>query len=608
MIIGYSMLAMSFVYLVVMSVSYYSKKRIKNSENKIYNFLIIASFMGILLESSCIYVVPISNKYPILNEIVNRSYLLYILVWVFLFTKYIITISIDNKRKISLYIKEHMNQIDKFILIIFLLCAMTLIILPLHYHYDGVYTYSYGLATNALFVIIAIAIVFWLICLILSLKTVGYKKFLPLLIFIFGATLNMFIRLNNPGILLITVTQVLITVVMYFTIENPDVQLIEQLNIERDRADKANNAKTEFLSSMSHEIRTPLNAIDGFSQLILEETNIDVIKDEAKDIMAASKNLLEIVNGILDISKIEANKLEIINVVYEPRKIFEEVATLAKSRIGDKPVMFKEYIAEDLPDYLDGDYTRIKQIVLNLLTNAVKYTKDGFIDYSVKCVKQGNVCRLIIMVKDTGIGIKSENIDKLFNKFERFDKEQNITIEGTGLGLAITKKLVDLMGGKIIADSRYGVGSIFAVVIDQRIVNKVKTKEDTEKQTRTQFDYARALVVDDNKINLKVASKILALYHVQTDLVESGFDAIEKVKSGTIYNLILMDDMMPKMSGTETFKKLKQIEGFNVPVVALTANAITGMREKYLSEGFNDYISKPIDKKELERVLNTYLN
>lgn len=608
MIIGYSMLAMSFVYLSVMSVSYYSKRRIQNSENKIYNYLIIASFMGILLESSCIYMVPIRETHPILNEIVNRSYLLYILVWVFLFTKYILTISIDNKKKISISIKNNIKKINNFILTVFIIFAATLVTLPLHYHYDGVYTYSYGPATIALFIHIAIAIFVWLICLALNLKTVGYKKYLPLLLFIFGVTLNMIIRLNNPGILLITVTQVLITVVMYFTIENPDVQMIEQLNIERDRADKANNAKTEFLSSMSHEIRTPLNAIDGFSQLILEEDNIDVIRDEAKDIMSASKNLLEIVNGILDISKIEADKLEIINVEYEPKRIFEEVATLAKSRIGEKPVMFKQHIAEDLPDYLDGDYTRVKQITLNLLTNAVKYTKDGYVDYSVRCVKQGDVCRLIIMVKDTGIGIKSENIDKLFNKFERFDKENNITIEGTGLGLAITKKLADLMGGKIIADSSYGVGSIFAVVIDQKIVNKVKEKEVLQKENRTTFDYARVLVVDDNKINLKVASKLLDLYHIKTDVVDSGFECIEKIKSGTIYNLILMDDMMPQMSGTETFKKLKQLENFNVPVIALTANAISGMREKYLEEGFNDYISKPIDKKELERVLNTYLN
>lgn len=602
------MLVMSFVYLAVMSVSYYSKKRIQNSENKIYNYLIIASFIGIFLESSCIYFVPIRDTYPILNEIVNRSYLLYILVWVFLFTKYVLTISIDNRKKISLFIKKNMQKVNKFIVSVFLICAATVILLPLHYYSDGVYTYSYGPATNALFVHIAIAIVFWLICLFINLRTVGYRKYLPLFIFIVGVTLNMIIRLNNPGILLITVTQVLITVVMYFTIENPDVQLIEQLNIERDRADRANNAKTEFLSSMSHEIRTPLNAIDGFSQLILEENDINTIKEEAKDIMSASQNLLEIVNGILDISKIEAEKLEIVNVEYEPTQIFEDVAKLAKSRIGDKSVEFKEHIAEDLPDYLNGDYTRIKQITLNLLTNAVKYTKDGYIDYSVRCVKQGDICRLIIMVKDTGVGIKTENIDKLFTRFERFDKEKNMTIEGTGLGLAITKKLVELMHGKIIADSRYGTGSIFAVVIDQKIVNKVKTKEETITEQKTTFDTARILVVDDNKINLKVASKLLSLYKVNVDLVESGAECLEKIKSGNIYNLILMDDMMPVMSGTETFKKLKAMDNFHIPVIALTANAIAGMKEKYLSEGFNDYISKPIDKKELERVLNKYLN
>jgi signal transduction histidine kinase len=468
--------------------------------------------------------------------------------------------------------------------------------------------YTYGLPVDIAFILSGIIIFIMFFLIMIRIKHVDKKKILPIFLFIIFGVIAAVIQSNNPQILIIAPAETFICALMYFTIENPDLQMIQELNMARERADKANDAKTEFLSSMSHEIRTPLNAIDGFSQLILEENNIDVIKDEAKDIMAASKNLLEIVNGILDISKIEANKLEIVNVEYEPAKIFDEVAKLAKSRIGTKPVVFKEHIAEDLPDYLNGDYTRIKQITLNLLTNAVKYTKDGYVDYSVRCVKQDDICRLIIMVKDTGIGIKSENIDKLFNKFERFDKENNITIEGTGLGLAITKKLVDLMGGKIIANSSYGVGSIFAVVIDQKIVNKVKEKEVLQKENRTTFDYARVLVVDDNKINLKVAAKLLDLYHIKTDLVDSGFECIEKIKSGTIYNLILMDDMMPQMSGTETFKKLKQLENFNVPVIALTANAISGMKEKYLQEGFNDYISKPIDKKELERVLNTYLN
>ena len=250
----------------------------------------------------------------------------------------------------------------------------------------------------------------------------------------------------------------------------------------------------------------------------------------------------------------------------------------------------------------------IIQITLNLLTNAVKYTKNGYVDFSVRCVTQDDICRLIIMVKDTGIGIKKENVDKLFEKFERFDKEQNITIEGTGLGLAITKKLVNLMNGRIIADSRYGTGSIFAVVIDQRIVNKKKEENVEVVSNKSIFTNANILIVDDNKINLKVASRLLESYKVKTETMDSGFECIEKIKSGYKYDLILMDDMMPKMSGTETLKELKKFSNFNTPVVALTANAIAGMKEKYLSEGFDDYISKPIDKKELERVLNKYLN
>ena len=360
---------------------------------------------------------------------------------------------------------------------------------------------------------------------------------------------------------------------------------------------------------MSHEIRTPLNAIDGFSQLILEEKDLKVIKEEARDIMTASQNLLEIVNGILDISKIEANKLEIVNVEYEPNKIFDELVKLTKARIGEKPLEFRINIAKDLPEYLNGDYIRLKQIVINLLTNAVKYTKTGFIEFNVNTVRKDNICRLIISVKDSGIGIKKDNIDKLFTKFQRFDLDKNITIEGTGLGLAITKKLVELMQGKIVVDSIYGKGSTFTVSIDQRIVNKKKiVPVEASVIKKISIKGKKVLVVDDNLINLKVAQRLLETYKLDIETVTSGFDCIKKIEEGNSYDLILMDDMMPKMSGVETFKKLQKMDNFNTPVIALTANAIAGMKENYLKIGFNDYISKPIDKKELERVLKEYLN
>lgn len=587
----------SLVYVLMLTILFLTKKKVKTTELTLYKTIILTNLICLVSEG-------LITSFSILRisgiKVVLKFFNMAIFTYIFLLCVYSFAICIKGITK--------SGQFKQIFKTLYVLSIILIAVLPVHFNNVPKEQYSYGPSVNFLYVAVALISLSTFIITVWNIKKITIRKAFPIFTLISLLIINTIIQSIWPQILLVNSILSLVTFLMYHTIENPDIKIMEELNLARERADKANNAKTEFLSSMSHEIRTPLNAIDGFSQLILEENDINVIRDEAKDIMAASKNLLEIVNGILDISKIEANKLEIINVEYEPAKIFDEVAKLAKSRIGSKPVMFKQHIAEDLPDYLDGDYTRVKQITLNLLTNAVKYTKDGYVDYSVRCVKQDDVCRLIIMVKDTGIGIKSENIDKLFNKFERFDKENNITIEGTGLGLAITKKLVDLMGGKIIADSRYGVGSIFAVVIDQKIVDKVKQKDVVEKENRTTFDYARILVVDDNKINLKVVAKLLELYNIKVDLVDSGFECIEKIKSGTLYNLILMDDMMPQMSGTETFKKLKQLDNFNVPVVALTANAISGMREKYLSEGFKDYISKPIDKKELERVLNTYLN
>ena len=400
----------------------------------------------------------------------------------------------------------------------------------------------------------------------------------------------MFLQSTNPGLLVMTSMETFITFLMYFTIENPDMKLIKELNVAKDRADKANQAKTEFLSSMSHEIRTPLNAIVGFSQALKEEELPKEALEEVDDIIMASNSLLEIINGILDISKIESGKIEIVNKEYRFKEIFDELVILSKGRLGDKALEFKYSYDDSIPAILYGDYTRVKQVILNILTNAIKYTKEGYIDFKVSSVIKDDICRIIVSVEDSGIGIKQENISKLFSKFERFDLDKNITIEGTGLGLAITKKLVELMGGRIVVQSVYEI------------------EEDIKEEKEIDVSGKRVLIVDDNKINLKVASRLLQNYKVITEEVDSGFSCIDKINAGENYDIILMDDMMPKMSGVETLKKLKEIDGFNVPVIALTANAIAGMREKYISEGFTDYLAKPINKVELNNIISKYLN
>lgn len=600
----------SLFYIVLLNVTFFSKKRLQSLENKLFSYMIVTNLLGIILDIISTYLAIINANYSLLI-IFCKSYLVYLLIWITLMTAYIYVISVNGfkrKSKEKTKKKEKNSRFLKFLIILATISVLLVIVLPLYSNRSNGRIYTYGPSAVISYMISGICIFVWLICMFKNFKNLKSKKYLPMFAYMTIGLIATAIQAIYPEILIITSMETFITFLMYFTIENPDMKMIEQLNIARDQAEKANRAKSDFLSNMSHEIRTPLNAIVGFSQALQEEDLPDSAKDEVSDIVSASNSLLELVNGILDISKIEADKLEIVNTEYSFKNVYNDLVALTRARMGEKPLDLRLSYDESIPSVLYGDHTRIKQIILNLLTNAVKYTREGYVSFKVSSVIEGDVCRLIVSVEDSGIGIKNENIDKLFMKFERFDLDKNITIEGTGLGLAITKKLVDLMHGKIVVQSVYGKGSKFTVALDQKIVRgkEVVLENHEAKVELFEAPDKKILVVDDNKINLKVAARLLSNYKVNVELVESGFECLEKVKTNT-YDLILMDDMMPKMSGVETFHKLKENNSFNTPVVALTANAITGMKEKYLSEGFNDYLSKPIDKLELNIIMKKYL-
>ena len=585
---------------ILLNIVYFSKKRLKNVENKLYQFLVISNLFALLFEYACTYFSL--NYIEFFSDLVLKTYLLLLLVWIGIFSIYMI------------YITKKDHKVSRpFWFIALVSFAIPILVFPITFSKGAYGPIITGIPVNLVYIASFTFISIWVITAILNRSFNFNKKITPLMIYIILGIITSIVQNYVPGLLLITPSETLVTFLMYFTIENPDVKLIEELNITKESAVRASNAKTEFLSSMSHEIRTPLNAIVGFSEALQEEEGMpENAKEDIKDIMMASQSLLEIVNGILDISKIEADKLEIVNTTYEPLKIFNELVVLTKGRLGnERPIELRVRFSKDLPSSLYGDYARIKQIVLNLLTNAVKYTEKGYIDFVVESViLKNDICRLIISIEDTGIGIERDKIDKLFRKFERVDEERNITIEGTGLGLAITKKLVELMHGEMVVQSIYGKGSKFTVSIDQKIVD-IKPKEivipKEEVPIKRNYKGKRILVVDDNKLNLKVAERLLKDYGVFIDEVSSGMDAIKRVEMGVPYNLILMDDMMPEMSGSETLLKLKEKEDFKIKTVALTANAIAGMKEKYLSIGFDDYLSKPIQRNELERVLDKYL-
>ena len=585
---------------------FFLKKTIKNEETKLYKFMIFSSLIDIIISLfifGIAYTVPNAEDLDIIVWL-NKIDFIYYIFWPTFMFLYILYISIENNKDLYAPLKKILFVFD----IAISLLSLFLEVKP--YNVDGEMS-VFGSAATLVYAVAILYIIGMIVLLIVNYRKILSKKYIPFYILVAFMIFAVIIRQYHPTLIIIPSILVYVNLIMYFTIENPDAKLVEYEKTEKERAEAASLAKSEFLSSMSHELRTPLNAIVGLSEDIdsYKDKVPEEVREDTKDIINASNTLLEIIGSILDISKIESGKLDIICGDYDPKEEFESVAKINRTKFAEKNLTFNVQISDNIPEVLFGDRLRIKQIINNFLSNAYKYSDSGTVDYIVNWLDASG--SLQIIVKDQGRGIKPEDIGKLFGKYDRLGVEKESNVQGTGLGLNITKTLIDMMGGKVEVQSEYLVGSTFTVTLPQKIGSKEELERIRKENARVvdKLDYRgkRLLVVDDNMLNIKVLKKAIKAFNFIVDECYNGKEALEKIEMNNNYDIVLMDILMPIMGGEEAIQCLRSMPNFHSPVVALTADAMTGAKEKYKEMGFDDYMAKPFTRDTIAKKLSGIL-
>ncbi len=576
----------SFFYSLMLIIIYFRRKNIRSLETKMYSRIIITNFLNVSFAILCFFTIMVKDTFPLLNDFVSKTLLLLFITWEIFFTFYIIVIVNDNNKLMN----KKFEKWKILIIIVYILLVGCIYYLPLYYHNENKIVYSYGPAADFIYILTAVLIVLWIIMIIRNKNILKSKKSIPVVLFIFLTIVVVFIQKNNPGLLLITAAETFITVIMYFTIENPDMKLLKEMHDAKEISDNANEEKTLFLYNMTQEIRETTKNIDNEADVIIDSDSIDTDKDSARNIKGETAKFRTMTNDILDVSAIDASSIKIYNSVYNVKVLLKSLISNYTEISKNKNIEFRTNIEHNIPEYLYGDSISLKRAINLLLTYSVKNTNKGYVELNLNTIIKNDIVRLIITIEDSSMGIKSDELEK-------------IKVDNKNINEAY--KLITLMNGTMVLTSNYGIGNKIKIILDQKI-DKNETKE--EKQYKEIYNNKKILVIDDNESSIKIIEKLLKGSNIVIDSSLNGRDAVNKIRTKNRYDLILLDEELTSISGSELLSKLKSIRNFNIPVILLSKDNKYEYNEEYLKVGFTDILIKPLKKDNLLNIIDKYID
>ena len=596
---GIYFLIEAIVYSMLLMTVYFRKKVFKSEENKVYSILVVVSFFELIVELILDFVGPMYKEIPNVSYFVARLFSFGVELWITILLCYVLFVCLSIKKK------ERYIPVVRNIAVVLMIIFTTLnFILPLNFKYDGYIAYTYGPSVNIIYLSAFLYSFIGIIALIRNIKNIKDKRFFPILIFLIVGGIASYIQYMNPGLLLATPIHAFITFLMYFTIENPDVKMIEEYHKAKEISDNANEDKTMFLYNMTNDIRLITKDINYNTDAAINEmSNKKVDKDLVNDYLRAIKEntarFTTMTNEILDVDSIDSASIKVYDDKYNIKLLLKKIVTLYSDECSKKGLTFRSDIASDLPEYLYGDNLGLKNVLTSILDNSIKYTKEGYIELNVNTIIKNNIARLIITIEDSGVGISPDEMDSIFYK----RKEE---IDGSNMksNLFTARKLITLMGGTIIPSSNYGNGTTMKIVLDQKIVEEASEKYN---KYESFYDEKKILLVDDNISTEKIISKLIRDTNIKLDYVSLGKEALDKIRGKEKYDLILLDEVMDPLDGVTVMKKFKDIRNFKTNVILLTRNNEYEYNEEYLKYGFSGYLLKPISKDKLFEIIDKYL-